>query len=306
MTLPNQYLPNSIYFITRRTVQGQFFCKPTPETVLIFKYASAFCAKRHKIELHGFVIMSNHIHMIISDKYGTIPFFLRDFFSLTAKSLNKKLKKTQSIWSSSRPGITRLITPQDVINKMVYILANPVKAHIVKKHSRWPGLISTIQKFTKKSSLVKKPIRLFNKNSSKLPPNVKLQFKIPNVFLDKQRYIEEITSNLEIRESEIIKNHKGKKFLGVKKALSIDCFSSPEGPLKKSRINPTIACCDKELRFHEIEKLIIFRRKYRDTYKKWKNGEKTIRFPKGTFAMFYYHGVNINEIEEDFPYESFG
>jgi hypothetical protein len=31
-----------------------------------------------------------------------------------------------------------------------------------------------------------------------------------------------------------------------------------------------------------------------------------MKFPKGTFAMLYYHGVNVNESEEDFPYESLG
>lgn len=119
-----------------------------------------FCTKKKGMILYGYVIMSNHIHMIVQSKDGNLSDLIRDFKKFTAKSILEKIKtepESRKEWMLER---FRLATeshsrnknyqfwkygnhPEEIYSnifmwtKLHYIHLNPVRAGIVEKASHY-------------------------------------------------------------------------------------------------------------------------------------------------------------------------
>lgn len=121
----------------------------------------AYCQKNKGLNVHGYVIMTNHLHLIISAKEGSkLSGILRDFKSFTAKSfLNemqegkesrrdwllymfqyyaKKHKRSQThmLWQHDNHPIA-LWSANVIQTKLKYIHENPVRAGLVNKPRDW-------------------------------------------------------------------------------------------------------------------------------------------------------------------------
>jgi REP element-mobilizing transposase RayT len=103
-------------------------------------------------ELHSYCIMPNHLHLLIRPLPGQgvgfhkVSTTVQRLKSYTAKMINQKYERQGKIWH--RDYFDRFIrNPDDYRNVVNYILANPVKAGLVKKAEDWkysyycPGLI---------------------------------------------------------------------------------------------------------------------------------------------------------------------
>jgi putative transposase len=88
MTLPRRVLPNRTYLITRRCSERRFFLRPDPQITWIFEYLLAVACERHGVELHGFVCMSNHYHLVVTDHNARLPEFQQYLNSLLARAVN--------------------------------------------------------------------------------------------------------------------------------------------------------------------------------------------------------------------------
>lgn len=54
-----------------------------------------FCQQEKNLSLHGWCIMSNHVHLIISAKTGNLSDILRDFKKFTSKQLIKAIRENK-------------------------------------------------------------------------------------------------------------------------------------------------------------------------------------------------------------------
>jgi len=140
MTLPREILPGRFYLITRRCTQRQFLLRPAAETNNAILYCLAEAAQRHQIEILLPVAMSNHIHVVIYDRFGTVPEFTEHFHKMLAKCLNAHRGRWENFWSSEQVSMVRLVDAPDVVRKLVYAALNPVAAHLVEKVHQWPGV----------------------------------------------------------------------------------------------------------------------------------------------------------------------
>ncbi len=115
-----------------------------------------YCQANKGLRLHGYVIMINHFHAIIShEMYDQIPNIMRDFKRHTAKEISNYLSDlgefSQLFWvknfHSKEPGHHRIwqegyhpiaIKNQEFFNqKLEYIHFNPVKKGFVEKPEHW-------------------------------------------------------------------------------------------------------------------------------------------------------------------------
>nr|MDQ3393737.1 transposase [Bacteroidota bacterium] len=56
-----------------------------------------FCIKEKGLSIHAYVVMTNHLHMIVrSEKDKDLAGIIRDFKRFTAKKINVELKKDNS------------------------------------------------------------------------------------------------------------------------------------------------------------------------------------------------------------------
>ena len=145
MTEARPYLPGETYLVTRRCTQRQFLLLPSKIVEQVFMYCLAVAAALSGVEVHGFAVLSNHYHLLVSDPEARLPVFLHWLNLHVSKLLNVKYGRGETLWSSAPPSVVRLEDAADVLDKLVYTITNPVSSLLVRRASRWPGLLSLPQ-----------------------------------------------------------------------------------------------------------------------------------------------------------------
>lgn len=134
-----------------------------------------YCIENKGMILYGYVIMSNHIHMVVQSKDGKLSDLIRDFKKHTSKTI---LEKIQTIPESRKEWMLerfRLATeshsrnknfqfwqygnhPEEIYtnkfmwSKLDYIHLNPVRAGIVEKASHY--MYSSASNYVHDSGLI--------------------------------------------------------------------------------------------------------------------------------------------------------
>ena len=141
MTAPRQVLPGQCYFVTRRCSDRRFFLVPSPIVNGIFVFCIAFAAKLTSMQLHALCVMSNHIHIVLTDPKGELPRFMAWLNRHSAVCLQILRRRAGPIWEAGEKySAVALTTPTAVYRKLVYTVTNPVEAGLVRSHRDWPGL----------------------------------------------------------------------------------------------------------------------------------------------------------------------
>ena len=147
------------HFITTTVVDWiDVFARKSHKDVVID--CLAFCVGNKGMLLYGYVIMSNHIHLIIQSKDGKLSDLIRDFKKFTAKKVLeniqtepesrrewmlerfKKATETYSrntnhqFWKYGNHAV-EIYSHKFMWSKLDYIHLNPVRAGIVEKASHY-------------------------------------------------------------------------------------------------------------------------------------------------------------------------
>ena len=135
VTLPRSIEPGDVVLGTRRCSERRFFLRPDPETCQVFEYCLARCADKYDIELHEFVVMSNHYHLVFTDPHGNRPEFFRDLNKQVASAVNVKLKRFENMFAPGSYNAPKLIEAGDIEAKCIYTLTNPTEAGLVTQRN---------------------------------------------------------------------------------------------------------------------------------------------------------------------------
>ena len=133
-----------------------------------------YCQQHKGLNLYAYVIMSNHIHLLVRSETGNPSDFIRDFKNHTAKKILEvvdsevesrkdwmkmvfiyhakfKNKQNHQIWTHENHA--ELIYSQEFIEqKMNYIHENPVRSGIVTKAEDY--LYSSARNYAEKESVI--------------------------------------------------------------------------------------------------------------------------------------------------------
>ena len=180
MTLARPIIPGATHFITRWCTQRTFFLRPRSIVHQAFEYVLAIAAERFRIELHAFVVLSNHWHALLTDREGTLAQFIQYVHKYVAKIINCSMGRFENLWSNEKTSIVTLEEEKDVQDKLCYLMANPVAAQLVEKYEEWPGICRMWQ-VGKTERLVERP-GIYYRQSGKMPQLVTLQLVRPPDF----------------------------------------------------------------------------------------------------------------------------
>ncbi len=293
MSLPRRIVPGSFYLVTRRIAQRMFLLRPGKEINEILEYCLAEAASRFKIKVLAFMVMSNHYHAVVYDPDGTLPKFLERFHKMVAKAVNGHHKRWENLWSSEETCVTRLVTLDDVFDKIVYVLMNPVAAHLVDAVGHWPGA-SSWNRMGRGPKLVKRPAVYFRKDGV-MPKEVKLVIATPPGLKGETagEWIKRVRHEVHLREELARKERRAKHIglVGRKSVLSTNPFTAPKTEAPRRRLRPALACKDKERMKQERAILKGFRVAYRSSLallkKRLPKGDlkkkPAVEFPAGTW-----------------------
>ena len=107
----------------------------------IFLECLATAQERYGVRVYGYILMSNHYHMLVHAPHLNLSPFMRDLQSPFTKRVNRLRDRRGSLFPE-RFSCEEITDGLSLFIVLRYILLNPVRAGLVSHPSEWPGLIS--------------------------------------------------------------------------------------------------------------------------------------------------------------------
>jgi hypothetical protein len=278
--------------VTRRCSERRFFLRPSEATNAIFGYLLAVAANRYEIRVHAYCVLSNHFHLVLSDPCARLPEFHRYLDGLVARAVNCSLARWESFWDPDSYSAVRLEGDAAVIEKIVYVLANPVEAGLVRRGREWPGLWSDPARIGGVPLTFQRP-RGFFREAGPMPASAELQLHRPPGFEAGLSLADAVHETLRDAEDRIAAEHarKGRSFLGARRVLAQKPHARPAPGEPRRDLSPRLACRSKWKRIEALLRLADFGRAYREALRAWRAGVRDAVFPSGTWLMRVQHAV---------------
>ncbi len=292
MTAPRQVLAGTTYLVSRRATQREFLLKPSVLSNLIFKFVLAVAAARWGVLIHAVCVMSNHLHLVVTDPRAHLPDFTHLLDGVLAKALNALHGRWENFWAPCSYSAVALLSPRDIVEKVAYTLANPATAGLVEHGREWPGVWSDPRFIGGPGERIERPGHYFAKNGS-MPETQELVFSIPPGFDSVEAFREQVTARLSELEREAAEERKanGRTVLGRRRILKQSHSTRPAPGEPRRVLNPRIAAQDKGLRIDALDRLKRFLETYRRALSTFRHGDRTAVFPHGTYLMRVRFGV---------------
>ena len=300
MARPRRVIPGRTYLLTRRCLERRFFLTPSTFVEHIFTYCLAVAALRFGVLLHSAVVMSNHHHIVLTDVRGNLPRFCHLLHSLVARMLNLCYDRSECFWAPGSYSAVVLAEPDDVLDKMAYVLANPVAAGLVEHGADWPGFITTPKMLLGKESqriVIKRPEPFFVENTE-MPEEVELRFCCPPCLeetMGKEEAAEQLQRRREAKEKAARQRveEMGLSFLGkeaIRNQVPYECPSSQE---PRFQLSPNLACRDTWKRIELLQESTKWLEEYAECRWRFKMGERDVEFPEGTWGPRELYGARV-------------
>lgn len=288
MTMPYQYVPGTTYHAFRRCRDGQMLINPSSTVNRVVKAMLYRYIERYGLELHLFLFMPNHYHLVVTDPGQGLPHFLSTFHSQVTKKLNACTRREGYLWEPGYCPKVRVIENEKVLETMAYILTNPVRAGLVPSPREWPGVNNLIEEMDGRELFT--PSVSSHEADPGSPEMESLRLTMPpclRPLLSQDEYLEEIRArvdrmSVQARQEMAI---QGRSFLGARGVLKRKRTVRPRNEPRKCRNIPTFSCNDPELRRAAIAELKRFRKEYRLAFEEFRKGNREVLFPMGTFKI---------------------
>ena len=292
MTRPRRCIRNATSKITRRTVLRIFFLRPGDALNNIFLYCLALAMSRFGVLVHGFVVMSNHYHLVVTDPKCELARFLHYLNYLLSRCCNAYLKRSGQLFQAGsysavaqtheemglnnedRQFLAKDVDydefddvlahdDKDIHEALHYLELNPVSARLVSQRSEWPGCISSYQDIASgKVFTAKKPEYFFSATNAKFPSEI--EFKLDRLPSWEGWSDDEVkaecdrqTAAIDLKEEDLRRKfeEEGRSFLGRERVLAIDPNEVPKGDEEEQKVNPEVAGKKRCGRFNKVLKL---------------------------------------------------
>lgn len=297
---PRPVLKNKTYLVSRRCKDRRFFLRPSKSTNNIVTYLLGLAASRYQLQFHGWVAMSNHIHLVLTDVGARLPDAMHFLILQTSKAVGAEIGRWGGFWEDGRYSRVELIGTPTIIAKIAYTITNPVAAGRVRHSTDWPGVTSANWTFGETRKIRKPSCRYLTGKAWDALVTLKL---VPPPGLSAAEADERVQARVRGREKAMerlmrIRRRQSRtttieertKFLGVARILAQDPFSAPKTRETRRRLNPTFASTDKQARKDAADRKRAFELAYREALLAWRRGDRNVQWPPGTWAMVRLHG----------------
>ena len=195
--------------------------------------------------------------MMATDPDGRIVEFRRDLHALLARHINAMFGEFESIWSREPTCRVECAEPADILDKIIYTLANPVEALLVERGHNWPGVRRA---WPMKPKKIRRPPGFFRSedDGGMWPEEVTLTFHRPPGYdhLSDDELAALLRETLHRREDEIRKTaaKAKKKFLGRRAILAQSRHACPTSREKRFGLRPQVAARWKWARLEALQR----------------------------------------------------
>ena len=291
MTLPRCVLAQQTYLVTRRCLGRRFLLRPDDALNNAFLYCLARAAHKYRVEVHALCAMSNHYHLVLTDPQGVLPDFMGWFNRQLAMCVKRLRSWDEVVWEPNvQYSAVELSGPTEVLDKMAYVLLNPVSAALVRSPERWPGALSTLGALRSGTIEAERP-RVWFKDHA--PEKVSLALSVPPCVLDRGGYLPALQALLKSRLSGVRTElrRQGRRFLGRVRVRKTAVTGQPTTKKPRFGRNPTFSALTRAAWLAAVKRLRAFRLAYRVAYQAWRGGGRSVEFPMGTWWVVRHAGA---------------
>ncbi len=286
------YADRGTYFVTVKTFQERMLLTPSKRVNEVIGGVMAKAVELSGVEVHGFVVMSNHLHVLVTAKGASLSKFMEYFLGNTARKVSKLVGWSGAFWQR-RFDFSPVLDDATAEERLSYILSHGVKEGLVRRPEEWPGL-SCLEQLKRGGAMVYRFFcwaRRWRKGQLKaggedmwsdaLAEEVRLTLSpLPSwrglTGEQRRRKVEGLISDI-VNEGKA----RFKAVVGVKKVTSQDPKYQPEK--KKKTPRPLCHASTKQARVEFREKLRSWMAAYSEASKRFRNEEWTVPFPPWAF-----------------------
>jgi len=281
--------------VTCRTLQGRFLLKPTEELRAIVIGVLARSQKHYPVDLHGFVFLSNHYHILLSAESALqLARFMNYLNSNLAREAGRLHGWKEKFWGRRYQAIVISEEEASQVDRLRYLLSHGCKEGLVGRPGEWPGAHCV------KAMVEGQPLQgLWFDRTREYAARVRgeefdrLEYATTETIrlvalpcwgqLSKRRYRTRVDDLVQEIEKETANRHAkgGTRPLGVSAVLAQVPHARPPR-LKKTRA-PTFHAATRTAHRELVEAYAWFLGAYRDAAKKLGRGDFRASFPEGSF-----------------------
>lgn len=298
MSRPRPIVAGSTYLVTRRTLLRHSLLRPDTAMRQLFIYLLAVCAARFGVLVHAFCVMSTHHHLVVTDTRGVLPDFLASFHRMTALAIKVLRRWEGSTWDHAQTSLVQLTTPEAIIDKIGYVLANPVASGLVRYANRWPGARSREQDLGGGRTGASRPTVYLNATNDAWPAYAELELTLPpSVAPDgAATWRDAVRASVADHETRARREvaEKGWKFLGAERAEKVSPYGRATSFEPLVSRNPSFAVGAVAGAYAAaVKALREFCAAYRAALERWRAGARDVVFPMGTWWMTRAHSAVV-------------
>lgn len=290
---PRPVEPRQFYLITRRCTQRQFLLRPDAATNNAFLYCLLDAAARSDVDVVLPCAMSNHYHAVIYDRLGRYPEFIEHFHKLFARSQNTLRARRENFWSSEQTSVVRLLDREAVMDKLVYVAANPVLAHLVERVHHWPGVNGLAALLAGRKLRATRPFHFFRRTGT-MPDALELALVIPPELGPAVDVLTELQHRVRGVEDEhaAARQRTGRRVLGRRAVRAQAWRNHPATNETRPKLRPSVASRNRWARVEALLRDRAFLIEYDSARERWRHGLPT-QFPSGTYWLRRFASVPI-------------
>lgn len=287
-------LPGRILFITRRCTQRQYLLRPDPVTNNAFTYLIGEAAQRFGMHVVLPQMQSNHHHGIVYDPHGNEVAFREHFHKMMAKVQNAHLGRWENLWSSEEPCTIEVMSPEDLLDKLVYVATNPVKDGLVERVHHWPGPNFVGALLSGKTMRATRPKHFFSETGT-MPEEIELSLSIPSEIIDDiPEFLARLQRRIELAEVQFAEERQraGRCVLGRRAVKRQSWRDSPDSREPRRGVRPRVAARNTWARVAALQRDKAWEEDYRCARLLWLAGFPA-EFPHGTYWLRRFARVTV-------------
>jgi len=296
MTRPRFVKEGEVVMGTRKCSEGRFFLRPSSITDQLFMYCLARAARLTGVLLHEFQVLSNHYHIVFTDVRGNRGDFFHELNQFVARGVNASIGRWESLFAPGSYNAVTLVDSDAIVRDCLYVLCNVVKHGLVSLPEYWDGVCSWAMEYGQ-SKTIQRPEGFFSETSGKTLEEETLTLVRPVALYPT---LSDKDARAKLRDKAREKSHAlakkikkaGGSFMGMKRVRKQPTNSSPRTRAARRGIRPTVAG-NKWARIEALQRNQAFLEAHEAARVRFKDGERDVVFPFGTYLMVHRFGVAV-------------
>lgn len=290
------HLPGDIHLVTIRCHQARFFMRPDSElNDVVLEWLTRAQERFPEQRILAVCVMSNHLHLVIRDDNGALAAWASYFFGNLARGVNR-IRDRSGAFYERRYAEEPILDDEALVDRLVYVVANPVKAGLSPTAKEWPGVVLIADRGRPRQIEVRLPdrdayraARAQARRRSESPPSRSDFFRLATLVVDPASVSEgksaaaALRSAISSREQEIgrYRRQQGLGFLTRSQILAQSWEHAPERPARRPR--PLCHASDSKIRDAYRESFDKFVALFRQACERLRRAGLGVSFPEGCY-----------------------